>query len=361
MANPLELIYQFGDRLNKNMKKPRALKNAKVLSIGNITTGGTGKTPATIYFASALQNEDYKIGILSRGYGGTLSKENNILSDGKNIFLDSTESGDEPYLLAVNLAGIPIGVGRKRYESGLLLQEKFDTSLFILDDGFQHYALERDVDIVLVDATNPFGNRHTLPNGILREPLDALKRSDIVIITKADVAASTKVEELAKELKELSGHEMIFRSSHRPVGFIKLPREYSIQGSKKQKLQKLDIIKNESVWALSAIGNHRAFEFTLKQLGASDVENITFRDHYEYTKNDIDNILKRVEPYDFLITTEKDWVRLQKFSDAFSELKNFYYLKVNFEIMQNEVLLKEGLKAKLMAGKSNLNIPNDEF
>lgn len=352
MANPLELIYQFGDRLNKNMKKPRAFENAKVLSIGNITTGGTGKTPAAIYFATALQNEDYQIGILSRGYGGTLSKENSILSDGKNLYLDSTESGDEPYLLAVNLPGIPVGVGKKRYESGLMLQEKFNTSLFILDDGFQHYALDRDVDIVLVDATNPFGNRHTLPNGILREPPEALKRSDIVIISKADIADSAEVEKLSSELKELSGHEMIFRSAHKAVGFKKLPQDYSIDNIAKQKIQKLDIIKNESVWALSAIGNHRSFENTLRRLGASDVENITYRDHHEYSSRDIENILKRVEPYDFLITTEKDWVRLRKFSEEFSNLKNFYYLKVEFEIIQNEVLLLEGLKAKLLAGKT---------
>ncbi len=335
------------------MSKPQRINNAKVLSIGNITTGGTGKTPGVIYFTQTLQNEDYNIGILSRGYGGSLVKENNILSDGKNILLDSNQSGDEPWLLAANLPGIPVAVGRKRYESAMLLQKNFQTNLFILDDGFQHYALERDVDIVLVDATNPFGNRHTLPNGILREPLDALKRSDIVIITKADIADPPSVEKLTEELKSLSGHEMIFRSSHRPSALVKLPDTEDQVIIGKQKTKKLDLLKNESVWALSAIGNHRAFEATLHSLGVADVESISYRDHHEYDIRDIENILKRVEPYDFLITTEKDWIRLRKFRDHFSVLKNFFYVKIEFTILHNEVLLKEGLKAKLLAGKTN--------
>lgn len=131
------------------------------------------------------------------------------MSDGSRIYMTPEESGDEPYLIASNLPGIITAIGRRRFHMGKILSEKYHVNLFLLDDAFQHYALERDIDIVLIDATNPFGNGHLLPNGILREPVSALKRSDIIIITKSDLISPGALESLKKQLVELSGHDHI--------------------------------------------------------------------------------------------------------------------------------------------------------
>jgi tetraacyldisaccharide 4'-kinase len=342
---PLEKIYEWGDKINKWLKSAKKFENIKVISIGNITAGGTGKTPAAIYFAKILQSESFKTAILTRGYGGSKSSEGAELTDGKQIFLTAEESGDEPMLLANNLPDIPIGVGRNRFEMGNHLLSKHDINLFLLDDGFQHYALHRDVDVVLIDGTNPFGNGHLLPHGILREPIEELQRADIIIISKSDLVEDATLEELSNYLKKISGNQFIFYASHTPTCLVKISKKM------KKSEKKLTTIKNESVWALSGIGNHGAFEKTLHKLGTTSVKNITFRDHHNYSEKDIASILKRVQEYDFVITTEKDYIKLRKFEKQFSKLKNFYYLKIEFKIIDHEILLKEGLKAKLLTGK----------
>ncbi len=347
----LERLYRLGDTINRRLKKARSIPHAKVVSLGNITTGGTGKTPAVQYFAALLKTEGYKVGILSRGYGGRAMKTGALLSDGQQIFLPESESGDEPYLLAVNLPGIPVAVGRNRFASAQKLQQQFGCDLFLLDDGFQHYALSRDVDIVLIDATNPFGNGHLLPNGILREPKESLKRSDIVILTKCDLAGRARVEQLRDEVKEISGHSAVFLANHRPTALVKLPVVYSSAAIGSWKKEKLDYLKGKEVWALSAIGNARAFENTLRELGATHVEGISFRDHHDYSEKDVLNILRRIDPNDVVVTTEKDWVKLQKYAEKLKKIKKFFFLKIEFTIVENEILLKEGLKAKILAGK----------
>ncbi|MCS6985546.1 MAG: tetraacyldisaccharide 4'-kinase [Leptospiraceae bacterium] len=350
----LERLYRLGDRINRLLRQAKPIPNAKVISIGNITTGGTGKTPAVIYFAQLLQWEGYHVGILSRGYRGEAMKIGAVLSNGQQLFLTPRESGDEAYLLAVNLRGIPVAVGRNRFASASKLQQDYGVNCFILDDGFQHYSLQRDVDIVLVDATNPYGNGHLIPNGILREPKESLRRSDILILTKCDLVSRSRVEELIRELREVSGHEMVFQAVHRPVGFVKLPMAYGFETHEKD-LKKCSLLKGKKVWAISAIANERAFEKTLLELGVSEVQPISYRDHHNYTEKDIENILARVRPQDYVITTEKDWVKLQVFSEKLKILKNFYYLKIKFHILENEILLKEGLKAKILAGKARLS------
>ncbi len=350
LLSPLSGLYRLGDTLNKKNVKPRTISNAKVISVGNITTGGTGKTPAVMYFASLLQKDNYNVGILSRGYGGSMVRSGGIISDGQSIFVTPEESGDEPYLLASSLDGVPVAVGHKRYLSAEKMQEQFGTNLFILDDGFQHYPLYRDADIVLIDATNPFGNGHLLPRGILRELPEALRRSEIVILTKTDQASPADLEKLETTLKDISRHEMIFSSVHKPVGFVGLPADYSVPLSDR-KMLKLDIIKNKSVWALSAIGSHRSFERSLLSLGAKTVESISFRDHHLYNDKDIENILRRIPRDAFIVTTEKDYVKLNRFAKQLSVFKIFFALRIRFSVNRNEILLREGLKARILAGK----------
>lgn len=345
-VNPLEKLYSFGDRLNKRLKKPIRIPEARVLSVGNITTGGTGKTPATIYFSKLLRS-DYPVqAILSRGYGGNLSRQTNLLSNGNRLLMSSDDSGDEPYLMAVNLPGVKIAVGRNRLKNAQALAKDFGIKLFILDDGFQHYRIHRDADVVLIDATNPFGSGRLLPNGILREPIENLKRASIIVLTKTDLVNDVELDTLREKVQKVSGLSHIFLSKHTAKGLVKIPHDYTPQYI--PTLENFSILNHETVWALSAIANSHAFEEMLRRAGAERIEQISFRDHHNFSEKDIRMILSRIRPYDLVVTTEKDYVRLRKYAQELSVLKQFYYLKIEFEICENEILLKEGLKALLM-------------
>jgi len=347
---PLEKLYQFGDYINKYLRTPKKINNSTIISIGNLTTGGTGKTPTVIFLIELLKPLKRRAAILTRGYGGSVYREGAILSDGKKIYLTEQESGDEPYLLACNLKDVPIAVGRKRFKNGKNLSEKYKTDLFILDDGFQHYNLHRDVDIVLIDAVNPFGNGHILPHGNLRESPEALSRCDVVIITKSDLVSEEECNLLVEKIKRYAGHSNIFRSMHKPDSLVKLPvaLESLDSGVKKEKPGK---IKNSIVWALSGIGNHRAFVKTLENLGAKNVRSISYRDHHRYSESDVASILKRVAKDDILITTEKDWIRLHYYKDKFSHLKSFYYLKIKLDMSEKEQKLLRNLISEKITRK----------
>lgn len=344
--NPLEKLYSLGNRLHRSMTKSVRIPGAKILSVGNITTGGTGKTPATIYFSRLLRAEFPRQAILTRGYGGKKTKQTNLLSDGTQLLMPSEDSGDEPYLMAVNLPGVLVAVGRNRLRNAQHLIKEYGIELFLLDDGFQHYRIARDADVVLVDATNPFGNGRLLPQGILREPLQNLSRATTIVVTKSDLVEVGALAELREKLRQLSGLSHIFTSRHAVRGLVKIPHEYAPEIV--PELVSTELLEHETVWALSAIANSRAFATMLKRLGAERVEQISFRDHHEFTERDLRMILERVRPYDIVVTTEKDYVRLRKHMSALKILRQFYYLKIEFEILENEILLKEGLKAHLM-------------
>lgn len=344
--NPLEKLYSFGNRLHRRMTKSVRIPGAKILSVGNITTGGTGKTPATIYFSHLLRSEFPSQAILSRGYGGKRAHETNLLSDGARLLMSSDDSGDEPYLMAVNLPGVRIAVGRNRLKNAQMLVKEHGVSLFLLDDGFQHYRIGRDADVVLIDATNPFGSGKLLPQGILREPVENLTRAHAIVLTKTDLVTQPVLEELRERIQKISGLSHIFISRHAVQGLVQLPCDYTPQS--KQKLHSTDLLRHETVWALSAIANSRAFENMLRRAGAERVEQISFRDHHDFSERDIRMILERVRPYDLIVTTEKDYVRLRKHMDKLKIFRQFFYLKIEFEVLENEILLKEGLKARLM-------------
>jgi len=199
-------IYRLGLSCHKLLSKPHKLP-VKVISIGNITLGGTGKTPAVISVAKAAKNRGLSPCVLTRGYkaksGGTC-----FISKGEGPFISAADAGDEAYLMAEILRDIPVVKGKNRYEAGLLAMKeyfgKFETPdqtsdrqpeapVFILDDGFQHWGLQRDIDIVLIDAANPFGNKRLFPEGMLREPLTALKRAHVIILTKSDIAGNESI------------------------------------------------------------------------------------------------------------------------------------------------------------------------
>ena len=195
----------------RHILTPRRLP-CNVISIGNITAGGTGKTPMTIYVAELLKTLGYRVAILSRGYKGGSEKEIRVVSDGQKILMTPTMAGDESYLMAIRLSDVPIVVGRNRFAAGSLAVKRFQPDVIVLDDAFQHVKLQRDIDLVLVDRAQPFGNGHVLPRGSLREPVSSLRRCAACILTRADAAADESRSESCKRLKSILGKHRSRRS-----------------------------------------------------------------------------------------------------------------------------------------------------
>lgn len=280
----------------------------KVISIGNITAGGSGKTPMAIHIAGLLKKQGQSVAILSRGYGRTTSGVLTV-SDGANILLEPQEAGDEPYLMASRLKGVPVVVGEDRAEAGLFAVRKFAPACIILDDGFQHLRLERDLNILLVDAKTGFGNGFLLPRGILREPLSAVKRASITMV-KGDVleAGATKIITTP-----------IVRFAYKPSCLTPLNDGQTLSPAS---------LDGKRVLAVAGIANPQSFFSTLRELGAEIVQTLVFPDHHAYSKADAVRIesLEKASPegvgttgvgttVEMIVTTEKDGVKLKSLVD----------------------------------------------
>lgn len=314
----LSLFYWAGLKLRMCAPiKGKALPGF-VVSLGNLTVGGTGKTPAAAVLAQWAMEQGYKPTILSRGYGGKSKKKVLEVSDGKTILATSLEAGDEPYLLAKKLKGVPVIISRARYDAGLLAHEKHGTDFFILDDGFQHIPLHRDLDLVLLDATRPFGNRRLLPWGPLREPVDHLGRADAFILTRSG-------ENVMPGLVEFLGKRFpgkpVFRSRHMPQKIV-FPRSWRSYGPA--------FLLEKKVAVFTGIAKPAQFRDTLKKLGAEVVLFKTFPDHHPFSRAEIEEMILWAKNVDCLITTEKDWVRVEHLGIHEDKL---CYLTVNFELL----------------------------
>lgn len=300
-----------------------------VLSIGNITAGGTGKTPAAIMFAGWAKSQGYNVAILSRGYGGKYQKDAAVVTDGKNIFLPPEMSGDEPWLMASELKGIPVVVSRTRYLAGLKAKNDFNSSFFILDDGFQHIRLRRDVDIVLADAKKPFGNGHLLPWGPLREPLSGLKRADAILYTRTGGLHPEKI-------KKSFFNKPLFTGDHAPDKIIipAVGKEFN-----------LSHLNRKRVIAFSGIAKPDSFKKSLLNLGADVVSFKAFGDHYPFSKKDIEKLVDELKFIngELLITTEKDWVRIREMA---IDIESLAFLKIKFVITSGQDELLNMIKEK---------------
>ena len=254
----------------------------KVISVGNVTLGGTGKTPFTMTLAKILE-EDLKknVCILIRGYGW-----------------------DEQEMLKRNLVDVPVLVGQDRFRSSNKALKLYGSDTAILDDGFQHWELLRDLNIVLIDSRNPFGNGHLFPRGVLRESKRSLARADVIVLTKNNrVAAGT--ESIRKELNVISKSAMILEAAHVPKHFYE---------GRDRRVHDLSIVRAKRAILLSSIGDPLYFEETVMGLGADVIEHIKFPDHHDYRKRDIERVTARCDErhFDFMITTEKDIVKLNR-------------------------------------------------
>ncbi|MBW1721884.1 MAG: tetraacyldisaccharide 4'-kinase [Deltaproteobacteria bacterium] len=320
---PLSMIYGLGAKIHMGAigRKKKKILPGFVASVGNLTTGGTGKTPAVLMLARWAAARGHRVAVLSRGYGGRYQNGVLVVSDpGKGLLADPRESGDEPFLLASRLKGIPVIVSKDRFRAGMLAHEKFGTDFFLLDDGFQHLNLHRDLDMVLLDAEHPFGNGHLLPRGPLREPVGHLERADAFILTRSD------------RVKDLSPIENFFNSRFPRIPLFKgrhvpeaihFPREGRTCG--------LDFLKGKRIAAFAGIARPETFLDTLSGLGAIPVSFSVFADHHPFNPGEIRHLLrlKKESGAQYLVTTEKDWVRIK---DIVSGIPDLAFLRIAFDL-----------------------------
>lgn len=302
--------------------------DSTVISVGNITVGGTGKTPIVKKIAADLAAAGFKTVILSRGYKGEFSDDIGVVSNGNSVLMSAAEAGDEPYLLAQFLDSIPVVVGASRQQTGKYACARFDPDFIILDDGFQHWQVKRDYDIVSIDAVNPFGGEELLPGGLLREPLSSLTRADRVVITRADQVSAEQLEAIKTKIKQIKSDLEIISTRHQPT--------YLRDIISKQH-QQIDL-KNKRVMAVSGIGNPRSFEMTLEELGAEIVKKIRYQDHHSYTEEEINRLftLATVHNVDKIVTTEKDAVSID------AELIELNNVDIDVQALGIELEILEG-------------------
>jgi len=277
--------------------------NCKVISIGNITMGGSGKTPMTIYLARMLQQMGIRVLILSRGYKGKYERSIGIVSDGKNILMDADSAGDEPFLMAEKLKGVSVLVGKDRYETGCVGIQKFNPQVIILDDAFQHLRVHRDLDIVLMDRSRPLGNQYVFPRGMLREPPAHLNRAHVYIMTRA---SQTQIGNYESILAPYIANKPVLKCRHVP-----------------DKLMQTDEIGRISIFDPSSLGARRIFTFSgiannndflriAETLNYQIVGSELFQDHHVYSDADLETIVVKAKQSgaECMVTTEKDYVKV---------------------------------------------------
>lgn len=337
---PCAWLYSLALRIRAGLYRSGLFKTNRlprpVVSIGNITVGGTGKTPVTAYIARFLIAQGHRVTVLSRGYGGSLEGQTCVVSDGAAIMLDAAECGDEPYLLASTVPGLMVVIGTDRYAAGQLAMRQLSPDIFLLDDGFQHLRLHRDLNILLQDFARPFGNGLTLPAGMLREPPAAAGRADALIITRAPEGARYPVPEDSVP---------VCISSHTIVDLLPLEggSPVSISGCHGQR-----------VLAFAGIADPDSFFSGLQIKGLNLVQCLRFPDHVVYSAercNEIAETMRSCEA-DVVITTEKDGVKLKRLSREVAE--RTLLARLELTIANSDIL--EGLLKKLpgiMTGSMN--------
>ena len=291
---------------------------ARVISVGNITWGGTGKTPLTVKLALWLTEEGKKVAVLTRGYGK-----------------------DEVQELKKKLPGIPVVVGRDRVRSAKEAVEKHGAQVIILDDGFQHIRLHRDLDVVTLNSTEPFGPGGLLPLGTLREPLEQMSRANVFVLTKCNIGAKN-VHWIRQKLNELKPNAVIFESIHCPLGFVD-----------PQKNRRMDVsgFRNRKVAALSGIGDPYSFEKTVEFLGGEIVLAARYDDHHQFSESEILQFAKQCRAIGLhdAVTTEKDYFRIAPVLAAHAQKQlqdfTFWVLEIEFQVSDEEDFIRRCLNS----------------
>jgi tetraacyldisaccharide 4'-kinase len=333
-------VFQVAIKTRRFLYDVRILRDStlgvQVIAVGNLTTGGTGKTPVVEKFARELRDQGRTVAILSRGYRSKPTPLHirlfnkvflradttppRVVSDGRSLLLDSEMAGDEPYMLASNLKDVVVLVDKDRVKSGRYAIEKFGCDTLLLDDGFQYWKLRgRRQDIVLIDRQEPFGNERLLPRGSLREPPSQLSRATAIFITKSD----GNTEDLRRRIAQLNPDAGIVECIHHPL--------YLEDVFTEQRLG-LDFLKGRKVASLSGIAQPESFEQSLVQLGAELLYAKRFADHHRFTQQEILNTINRSKKRqaETIITTQKDAVRFPKLDRRDLPI---YFMRVEIKIL----------------------------
>ena len=302
-----EALYKKGVLQSKRLPCP-------VVSIGNITVGGTGKTPMTVYVTELIRRFGYKVAIVSRGYKGKAEKTGGVVCDGRMICMEPDQAGDEPFMMAQRLRSVPVIVGKDRFKAGMLAVKEFNPDVVLLDDGFQHLRLYRDIDLVLLDFNSPFGNGNLLPRGILREPASSLSRADALILTRSDSAPGSIKANLLDRLMYLSQKSSVYITFHAPYIYKVVKTGGDMEHIDLSKSRDLDseIIKGRKVFAFSGIARNEDFKHTVESFGCDVSGFAGFPDHHKYSDEDINKILRSAKDAgaEIVCTTEKDYARM---------------------------------------------------
>jgi len=296
-----------------------------VVSVGNLTVGGTGKTPAVELAVRTLAELGHRAVVVSRGYRRQ-SRGVQVVADTASIRLDPEDAGDEPFLLARRLPRVPVIVGANRYQAARLAVERFHATAVVLDDGFQHKTLAKDLEVVMTRARSPWGNGRLLPGGPLREPLAALARAHLIVATEARSAAD--LEEVRAAAARWAPEVPVLTARYAPVECWEAER---------MRARPLGSLAGARLLAFAGIASPRGFGATLGELGVAVLDQVSFPDHHWYTPEDFRQLSLRAHELgaEGLVTTEKDWVRLRRLSLPDRPL---YVVSVQLELLTGDDL-----------------------
>ncbi len=303
-------LYKTGIFRSVKLKKP-------VISVGNITWGGTGKTPLTEAILNRFLEDGKRPALLTRGYGK-----------------------DEDKVISQNLSGVDVLSGKNRRINALKAQENLILDVFLMDDGFQHLSIKRDVDIVTINATDPIGNGFLIPAGILREPLDSLRRADMLVITKSDLVDKERLSGIKSLIRGMASDIDIFEAIHEPLCFYTVS---ATQNNVSERKQALDCLNGRRVCAISGLADNDSFFITLNRLNVPVVSRLSYMDHHKYIGTDIDRIAEVVKEnnIDTVVTTEKDWIKLKNMLKLPSLKEvDLLVLKIELRVKESEVFYR---------------------
>jgi len=346
LAKLRENLYKKGFLQSKRLPCP-------VISIGNITVGGSGKTPMTIYVAELIKHLGYGVAIISRGYKGQAEKIGGVVYDGRMICMGPDEAGDEPFMIAERLKTLPVIVGQNRFKAGILAIKEFRPDVLLLDDAFQHLKLNRDIDLVLLDSKKPFGNAYLFPRGTLRETTSALLRGDAVILTRSDVGKQVSLS----QIKNFVPKKPIFHSFHTPY-IYKIITGNSLESPDRLNISSkydFDIFKGNRVFAFSGLASNDDFRRTIESFTCKLVKFSEFPDHHPYSNRELDEIVKSAMDLsaEFIFTTEKDYVRI---AHKIKWPIDLIVIGIEISFGENDIAFKSFIKNRLQGlMKSNID------
>jgi tetraacyldisaccharide 4'-kinase len=341
---PFASLYGLAARLRRHAYRRGWLESRRlskpVISVGNLTLGGSGKTPLVAYIVRLLARNGYKPSVLTRGYGRDRGMDIIALDPEPNRVPDPRSVGDEPALLARALPEVPIVICSDRYRAGRLAEERYGVDVHILDDGFQHLSLARDIDLVAVDLTRDLLHESLLPAGRMREPASALAKADLIVLTRSEISDAASLE---KHVRRINSDAPIFRCETSLLNLAELGGKREIDPAEYQ---------GRPVCAFCAIGNPAAFFTNLRQWGFHLVAEIAFRDHHVYRASDLHRVGKtaREKGAAALITTAKDVMNLSPHLP--------FALPVLACVIQAKILDAERFEKVLLAGLSSNQLPS---